>query len=151
MKKKNSIFVLAITIFISINTFSQTSFPSSWLGTYKGTMLIYNTSLKTPDSVDVVFEFLPTDKENTWIHRITYSSPKYKTIVKDYRLVKPDSSDPNTFYLDEKDGIMFQETLLGNALFSNFFVAGTNIFTTLSLHGNQLIFQVVSASARISL
>jgi hypothetical protein len=151
MTKKNSLFVVAITIFISFNTFSQTSFPTSWLGTYQGKMLIYNNSNKTPDSVDVVFEFLPTDKPNTWIHRMTYNSPKYNTIVKDYLLVKPDSALQNTFYLDEKDGIVIQETLLGNTLFSNFSVAGTNIFTTLSLHGEQLIFQVVSASAKFPL
>ncbi|NJO88773.1 MAG: hypothetical protein HC831_07300 [Chloroflexia bacterium] len=66
-------------------------FPDSWLGIYDGNMYIVRTNSERIDTVNVVFEFLTTNQTKRWTYRMTYKSPKYGDIVKDYELIKPDT------------------------------------------------------------
>ncbi len=141
---------------ISINSYTQTtiadeSFPGGWLGTYKGKMYIIKQEKGIVDSVNVKFELLATRFSNQWAYRMTYNSAKYPEIIKDYLLVKPDSAATGTYMLDEKDGIIIQQTLLDNTFYSSFSVAGDYLHSTTRKIANVIEFEVLSSRRKESL
>jgi len=144
-----------LLMFFSVNAYAQTiiadeSFPGDWPGTYKGKMYIFKQGKGITDSVDVKFELL-ADSTNRWVYRMTYNSPKYREIIKDYLLVKPDSLKAGTYLLDEKDGIIIQQTLLGNTFYSSFTVAGNYMNSIMRKTGNVIDFEVISSIKKESL
>lgn len=144
-----------ISILISINAYTQTTisddiFPEDWLGTYKGKMYIMKQGKGITDSLDIVFELLPDDT-NRWIYRMTYKGTKYAEIIKDYYLIKPDSLAEGSFLLNEKDGIIIAQTLIGNTFYSNFTVAGNFLSSTMRKTGNLIEFEVLSSKKKESL
>ena len=149
------IIAIILLIGMSLNTLSQNAnvekFPESWLGTYKGNMYILRAKSDKVDTVDVTFEFLATKKEKRWIYRMTYHSPKYGDIVKDYELIKPDSLAKNSYLLDEKDGIFIEEVLMGNTLYSSFSVAKSRIVSVLRKENNELFLEIYSSKDQSSL
>jgi hypothetical protein len=112
------------TILFAQNHSDKNSFPLSWLGTYKGKMVILSAERGFIDTIDVEFLFLETEIKNRWTYKMTYKNKKSGNTVKDYELVKPDSLPKSSYLLDEKDGILIQNTLIGNTLYSNFSVSG---------------------------
>ncbi|MEN8119299.1 MAG: hypothetical protein ABFS35_03090 [Bacteroidota bacterium] len=141
---------------ISINAYSQTTatdehFPDDWLGTYKGKMYIIKQGKGIIDSADVKLELLATNISSQWVYRMTYNNSRYREIIKDYLLVKPDSVVTGSYLLDEKDGIIIQQTLLGNTFYSSFTVAGDYINSIMRKTGNVIEFEVFSARKKESL
>lgn len=124
-------------------------FPKSWLGAYSGTMYILKSN--NVDTVDVKFEFLETQNQKRWTYRMTYKSPKYGDIVKDYELIKPDSLKEDTYLLDEKNGILIEEIILGNTLYSSFSVSGYRLFGVLRKEGRDLFYEIVTTKNENSL
>jgi hypothetical protein len=127
---------------LGLFSFSQSNFPSSWLGSYEGEMYMeYLDGIK--DTVPVVFDFLETDKKNEWTYRMTYNSKKWGKMVKDYALIWNDSlKSPNLFLLDEKDGIFIQEIFMNNRFYSHFEVEGGHFITLLEQKGEDLYFEI---------
>lgn len=145
--------LIGVLMFVlSENSFSQStknedSFPGDWLGTYKGKMYIINRKKGLVDSLDLKFDLLP-DSINRWIYRMTYKGEKFREIIKDYYLLKPDSLDAGSYLLDEKDGIIIEQTLLANTFYSNFSVAGNYLSSSLRKIGNTIYFEVISAKKK---
>ena len=133
------------------SAFSQDKFPESWLGIYQGDMYILRANSEKIDTVAVTFEFLATQNAKRWTYRMTYKSPKYGDIVKDYELIKPDSLAKNSYLLDEKDGIYIEDVLIGNTLYSTFSVAGSRLSSTLRKDGNELFFEIFSSKDKSTL
>ncbi len=143
-----------ILIFGSIfNGFSQNTnkFPDSWLGTYQGYMYILRANSERIDTVDVIFEFSATNQDKKWTYRMTYKSPKYRDIVKDYELIKPDSLSKNVYLLDENDGIYIEDVLMGNALYSAFSVAERRLVSILRKEENELFMEIFTGKDQSSL
>jgi len=153
--KMRTIITSILILGLTISTFSQSGnfcdFPESWLGTYKGDMYILRAKSDRIDTVDVTFEFLATKNKKRWTYRMTYQSPKYGDIVKDYELIKPDSLAKNIYLLDEKDGILIEDVLMGNTLYSAFSVAGSRLVSVLRKEGNELFLEIFSSKDQISL
>lgn len=126
-------------------------FPDSWLGTYQGDMHILRAHSTKIDTVDVIFEFLATNHEKRWTYRMTYKSPKYGDIIKDYELIKPESLAKNIYLLDEKDGVLIEDVLMGNALYSAFSVAGSRLVSILRKEGDELFLEIFSSKAKSTL
>jgi len=146
-----------LLILFSISAYTQTtsmdeSFPGSWLGTYKGQMYMFKPGYGIADSVSVKLELLPTDISNQWVYRMTYfGNKKYGKIIKDYLIVKPDSLAAGTYLLDEKDGIIIQQTLIGNTFYSNFSVGDTYLNSIMSKTGDQIYFEIFQSTIKESL
>ncbi len=127
------------------NAFSQDEFPESWLGTYRGNMHILRANSDKTDTVDVTFEFLATKHPLKWTYRMTYKSPKYGDMVKDYELIKPDSLAKDSYLLDEKDGIFIEVVVMGNTLYSAFSVAESRLVSILRKEGNELFMEIFTS------
>jgi hypothetical protein len=144
-----------VILFLSISYFSigqdGCKFPDSWLGTYEGDMYILRAHSERIDTVDVIFEFLATNQEKRWTYRMTYKSPKYGDIVKDYEIIKPDSLAKNVYLLDEKDGIYIEEVLMGNTLYSAFSVAGSRLVSVLRKEEDELFLEIFSSKDKSTL
>jgi len=154
--KKIVLIILVISFFTNNSLFAQvktqgTNFPASWLGTWAGEMYIMKANSHIVDTVDVTFEFLPTKAVNRWMYKMTYKNPKYGNIVKAYELSKPDSLPQNTYLLDELDGIMIEEILMGNSLYSTFSVSDYRLFSTLRKEDDDLFFEIVTTKEEPSL
>lgn len=151
--------ILAATLFILLLNHTvwcqpnqQTAyFPDSWLGTFSGEMYILRANSASVDTVNVIFEFSETAKSNCWTYRMTYNNPKYGVLVKDYELIKPDSLPKNNYLLDEKDGILIEEILMGNSLYSSFSVSGYRLFSILRKEGDELFFEIITTKEAHSL
>ena len=154
MTMKNLIFLFSILF--GPNLFSQTIqdkdiFPDSWLGNYQGKMLIISTLHDKIDTADVEFQFSDTNVKNRWIYKMTYHSKKYGEMVKDYELIKPDSLAKNTYLIDEKDGILIQNTLMGNTLYCNFIVSGSLLCCILRKENDDLFFEIFTSKDQYTL
>lgn len=121
------------------------TFPESWLGTYQGKMQILWANADKIDSVDVTFEFSSTQNPQKWTYKITYKSPKYGDMVKDYELIKPDSLANDSYLLDEKDGIFIEVVVMGNTLYSAFSVAESRLVSILRKEGNELFMEIFTS------
>lgn len=149
MKTKIGISVIFIVLMTftsnSQNSIHKTGFPNEWIGNYKGKMYILNNERNSLDSVDVVFKLHETTEKNKWTYVFKYSSQRYGNMIKDYLLVKPDSLASGVYLLDEKNGIIIQQVLMGNTFFSNFTVAESHIFTILRKNGEYIEMEVTSS------
>jgi len=148
--------MLLISLLFASNIYTQTVenkniFPDSWLGNYKGKMYILSALRDKVDTVDVEFQFSTIDVKNRWTYKMTYRSKKYGEMVKDYELVKPDSLPKNTYLMDEKDGILIQNTLMGNTLYSNFIVSGSLLCYILRKESDGLFLEIFTSKDQFTL
>lgn len=116
------------------------SFPEQCVGKWEGTMYIYAYG-KLRDSVQVEFNVQVLDS-NSWTWKTDYRSEKLP-VTKDY-ILRTDSKDVNTFLLDEGDGVMLTNYIVGNKLYSNFETEGILLTSSYEFVGKQLIFEVTS-------
>lgn len=144
VKKNHKMKTLATIIcsFLGSLYFSQSNFPTTWLGTYHGDMYMeYLDGIK--DTVPTTFELVETKTPNRWTYRITYDSKKWGKMVKDYEIFWHDSlKSPNLFLLDEKDGILIQEIFMNQRFYSHFEVEGNHFITLLEQKGEDLYFEI---------
>ncbi len=136
---KKTLFIL---LFICGQATAQSDFPLSWLGSYEGNMYLeYLDGIK--DTVPVTFDLLETGQKNRWTYKMTYNSPKWGTMVKDYEIFWHDSlQSPKVFLLDEKDGILIQEVFMNQRLYSHFEVEGGHFISLLERQGKNLYFEI---------
>ena len=122
------------------NFINAKSFPEQCIGKWKGTMYIYAYG-KLRDSVQVEFNVQALDS-NSWTWKTDYRSEKMP-VTKDY-ILRKDAKDGNTFLLDEGDGVMLTNYIVGNKLYSNFETEGILLTSSYEFVGKQLIFEVTS-------
>ena len=65
--------------------------------------------------------------------------------------MKPDSLAAGTYLLDEKDGIIIQQTLIGNTFYSNFSVGDTYLNSIMGKTGDQIYFEIFQSAIKESL
>jgi hypothetical protein len=103
---------LLYLLFSSTLAFCQ-SIPSSWLGTYRGTMYLYSKSSNPYGQVPVELVFKELEKDATWSFKMTYASPGQPGyVVKDYRIERVH----DTLFMNEGEGIVLPMKLFGECL-----------------------------------
>lgn len=132
--------------FIVVSLFSFSQAPprlTEWVGTYKGKMYLgYTEGIK--DSLDIIIEILPTEKEGVWTHRYTFTSPKYNKIIKDYLLVwDAQYVDGKHFYEDEQNGIKIDQVLIGDSFYGNYEVLKGDYITILTRTETGLDYKII--------
>lgn len=65
-------FILIAVSLFSINTFSQTSFPESWVGKYEGNLEIYSVD-SIAMNLKMNLDILKTEKDSLFQWIITYN------------------------------------------------------------------------------
>jgi hypothetical protein len=91
--------------------------PESWHGTWTGQLTVYTVWGK-PFERSVELHISPIKRSKALIWRMV-SSFKGKFTTRNYELV-PDQQQPGLFRIDEKNGILLDARLMGNALYCYF-------------------------------
>lgn len=136
--------LLCLLVMISVISVKAQSVLESWEGTYEGDMVV-GFDDKANDSVYVLFQMLPIEADSSWSYRMTYISDEFGHIVKDYVIRRVGNSTVD-FLLDEKDGIVIEMSLMNNCFYDMFEVMGNLYATTLRKIGDELHFDLFTAS-----
>lgn len=130
-----------------------TPLPEAFLGRWHGTLRISPVQDKEPDqrqakggevAMELYIEPLAEGKGYTW--RITYGSGPQRQ-VRDYVLV-PDARKPNTFVIDERNGILIDAKLVGQGLFTQFKVQNSLIVARYERRGEAMEVEILAFDAK---
>lgn len=113
---------LASLAFVFPGYSQENGFPESWEGNWKGDLMIYSSAVTDQKAAQIVpmqLDIQPIN-ENRWSWVITYDLDNEN--VRNYELVRDTST--NQWAIDENNGILLKQALIGNRLASCFSVMG---------------------------
>lgn len=137
-------FLSILLTILFAQTLNAQSFPDNWIGEYSGQMIIGSMSMQK-DTVDVEFSLQEIEADSSWTYKMTYDSPKFGVVVKDY-IIRKTGRFPSQFVLDEQDSILIDMTLIDNTFYSVFQIEETIYSSTMSLHDKDIYFDLFITS-----
>ncbi len=115
--------IIAFLLMVCATSYSQNSFPESWLGNYKGELNIYGVdSVKMNATMNLGIQKTANDSVFDWT--ITYEMNGKKD-VRAYSLVVVDRVKGH-FQIDEKNSIVIDGYLHNTNVFTSFFKVMTS-------------------------
>lgn len=120
------------------------TFPAAWLGTWSGTATVTLPDGKQPFKTEMTLtiEPLPDGDGVSWA--IDYQKEKG---VRAYELL-PDESQAGRYQLDEKNGIVIPNALVGDTIYSSFTVGKAQLITrTRRMGDDALLFEIMTFPA----
>ena len=148
------ILLLAYTSCISHKTTLETrqitqkntkdTFPVSWYGKWRGTIVIYNNQGKVQE-IPMEICIASTDSMNRHKMSLIYGVGE-KQDVRDYEIIEVDSSIGH-FKTDEKNRIYLDSYYFDGILYSRFEVMSNLLLTRIEKRHNKLYFEVISGSS----
>ena len=139
--------LLVVLCFIGAPLRAQSTFPDGWIGEYEGTLLI-TIDQGIMDSIPVDFTMKEVEKDSIWTYTMSYHSPRYGELVKDYRYVRVRKNDPNNYLFDELNGIVMELTLMNDCFFGMYEVSDIYFINTLRKEGKDgLYFELTMSPA----
>ncbi len=142
MKKYILLILLLPTSFL----FAQ-NIPQDWLGDWYGVLEIKNPKGKTV-SLNMELHLAKTDTLNNWKYTIVYDDGKNRDERK-YNLIKSDSI-PGLYEVDENNGIIINEVLMGNRMFQRFEVMDNVIYGITTYEKGKITWELISDNEKIS-
>jgi hypothetical protein len=131
---------LTATVLTAHSARAQQRFPDAWLGNWSGTL----TTLSPPDSVrnqipiSLLIAKEPNGSGHVW--RTVFNADTVRG-VRPYRLIAEDPAK-GMYATDEGNGILLDDTQIGNTLTSVFRVGPRVLHSTYSLRGDTLTHQL---------
>ena len=121
---------------------AQQTFPDSWLGKYKGDLMIYGVdSVKM--KVEMNLDILETAIDSIYDWTLTYDLNGKKD-VRAYSLKVVDKQKGH-YWIDERNSIIIDGYLHNNNVFTSFFkVSNSYIVATYTKKENSLLFEIIS-------
>lgn len=120
------------------------TFPADWLGTWSGNATVTLPDGKQPFKTEMTLtiEPLPDGDGVSWA--IDYHQ---EAGVRAYELL-PEKAQPGRYQLDEKNGIVIPNALVGDTLYSSFTVGKAQLITrTRRMPNNTLLFEIMTFPA----
>jgi len=103
------------------------SIPSTWLGTYRGTMYLYSKSSEPFGEVPVELVFKELEKDNVWSYKMTYAAPGQPGyVVKNYKIERLH----DTLFMNEGEGIVLPMKLFGECLMDFYSIEDSDVSET---------------------
>ncbi|HVF96606.1 MAG TPA: hypothetical protein VM871_04765 [Flavisolibacter sp.] len=133
--------LFAFTFFAS----GQTSFPQSFLGHWQGTLLWYQAGKTTPQKVPMQLIVRPADSANTFTWQIIYGDKGQDN--RPY-VLKPVDTVKGHWQINEGNGIVLDQYLVGGRFTSGFTVQNTTIVDSYWRVGKTLVVEFHSLSAK---
>lgn len=137
--------ILLISVFLAAQpAFSQkndasTAFPTDWTGVWGGELNIY-TPKGLVQQVPMTLSVLPLDNGHySWTIQYGLDS----TGLRPYTLEPVDTS-LGRWQVNENNGIILREQLLGGKIFSVFSVEGTLLVSMVELVGDELLYEIIA-------
>lgn len=140
-------YVYCILIFLfAIDIAAQSSFPDSWLGNYKGDLLIYGTD-SVRMKVKMHLDIAKAEKDSVYNWTLTYD-PKGRNDKRAYQLVVV-NKEKGHYKIDEKNSIILDAYLKNGNILTSFFEVNKNyIITTETMQKDgSILFEVISGNA----
>ena len=124
---------------------AQGSFPKAYVGHWKGDLLWYQTGKPVPQKVKMQLIIRPTDTANVYTWQIIYGEKG-----EDNRpyLLKPVDTARGHWQVDEQNGIVLDQYLVGNRFTSAFTVQTTTIIDSYWREGKNLIAEFYSLTSK---
>lgn len=135
------VFILCFPITVCAQTEEKVIFPDDYFGIYKGTLSI--TSSRGPSTYPMEFHLLPSDTIGKYIYTIVYGEGDMRQERK-YTLVTKDAA-MGEFVVDENNGIVLDDKVVGNRMYSLFEVQGTILTTFITFEKDHMIFEIATA------
>jgi hypothetical protein len=137
---------LIISVLISSCLHAQ-NIPEDWLGDWYGILEIKNPK-GTIATINMELNLVKTDTANNWLYTIVYDDGKRRDERK-YNLIKSDSL-PGLFEVDENNGIIINEVLMGNKTFQRFEVMDNVIYGITTYEKGKITWELISDNEKIS-
>jgi hypothetical protein len=145
----NSIVTFLLSISVSAQSTPKSFVPESFIGKWKGTYFMVDSD-GNKDSLNYEFHFLPSPRPNQWVQHGFYTSAVMDSMEKRYMLrIDPDQFNTSHFKLDEMNGIVIDEMLIGNTFYSQYTVLDQYFTTILRLEGGELYFELICNAKNI--
>jgi len=124
---------------------AQESFPKSWLGEYKGELMIYGVdSVKM--KIDMELKIGKTSNDSIYDWTIIYDF-KGKSDVRAYSLIVSDQQKGH-YKIDERNSIIIDAYMHNDSVFTSFFkVEESVIIATYSKMGDSIFFEIISSKS----
>ncbi|SMC41808.1 hypothetical protein [Moheibacter sediminis] len=131
-------------LFISSISFAQT-FPQSHEGIWKGELNIYTAQSDQPvQTLEMQLKIFPID-DKTWSWEIGYLIGDGD--IRKYEL-KPVNSEKNEWQIDEKNGIVLFQMLLGNRLVGSFSIENSLIINSYEFNQDNILVEFYSTQLK---
>jgi hypothetical protein len=137
---------LIIAILASSFLYAQ-NIPEDWLGDWYGVLEIKNPK-GTIATINMELHLAKTDTANNWRYTIVYDDGKRRDERK-YNLIKSDSL-PGLFEVNENNGIIINEVLMGNKTFQRFEVMDNVIYGITTYEKGKITWELISDNEKIS-
>lgn len=131
-----------IIIFLFLSTIlSAQNFPKSYEGTWKGELNIYTSkSDKAIQTLEMQLRIISKD-DKTWSWEIGYLVGKGD--IRKYELIEIDAAK-NEWQIDEKNGIILSQELLGNRLIGSFSIENSLIINSYEFNEDNITVEFYS-------
>jgi hypothetical protein len=137
-----------IWIFLFIVNFSSfwgwaqktISFPERCEGVWKGTLELFNAEGELTREISIVFT-VEKQENNNWLWKKEYPN-MLPPLEKNY-LLKRDLNHSNKYLIDENNGIILKEQVIGEKLYGGYFLEARYYLTSYQFQGDLLLFEIV--------
>ncbi len=120
------------------------TFPAAWLGTWSGTATVTLPDGKQPFKTEMTLTIEPLPDSDGVSWAIDYHQ---EAGVRAYELL-PEQAQPGRYQLDEKNGIVIPNALVGDTLYSSFTVGKAQLITRTRRMANEtLLFEIMTFPA----
>jgi len=142
---KFSLLFLTTLLFCEVSFAQQSAFPKDWVGNWKGELIWMRSGKTDTTRVPVQLRIHPADSINTYTWQIIYGSAGDDN--RPY-LLKPVDPAKGHWVVDEKNGILLDQYLIGNRLCGAFTVQQSTIINQYWLEGNRLMIEFLNVGAQ---
>ena len=127
-------------LFLSSFAFGKV-IPNDWLGSYEGTMEIYNQK-GLQQTIGVNFDLNIMDRPNYWTYNMSYVNLKNDEVVstKAYKIFYVEESQK--LWIDEGDSLLIEMSFLGNCFYDHFQLSGMFFNSSLCKQDKNLVFEI---------
>jgi hypothetical protein len=112
---------------------SDTTLPAAWDGVWKG-MTVIDSGTPKPQQVPMELHVAAVADSSVKTWKILYGAGDGQS-TRNYEIA-PVPNEPGRFLVDEKNGLLLDNYLLGNVLLSQFTVSGNFVSTRFELRGD---------------
>jgi hypothetical protein len=130
--------------FLSVSAQKTVSFPQSWTGNWKGTMLWYQGN-KPAQKVPMELRIQKGDSADTYTWQIIYG--KAQEDNRPYLLIPKDTATGH-WAIDERNGIVLDQYMIGNRFCGAFTVEKSTIVNNYWIENGELNIEFYSIGAK---
>ena len=123
----------------------QSQFPQSWTGNWKGELEWFKTGTNGSQKVKMELRIQPMDSTGQFSWQIIYGSASEDN--RPYTLISKDSTGIH-WVIDEHNGIVLDQYLVGNKFAGAFTVMGNTILNNYTLENDKMMVEFYSINAK---